>query len=32
VVQSAAGLLTFVENYRHPARKWTAAPTEPPPA
>jgi uncharacterized protein (TIGR00730 family) len=30
VVQSADGLLTFVENYRHPPRKWTATPHDPP--
>ena len=29
VVHSADGLLTFVEKYRHPPRKWTAAPPEP---
>jgi hypothetical protein len=23
VVSDAAGLLTFVEDYRHPPRKWT---------
>jgi hypothetical protein len=31
VVHSADDLLTFVEGYRHPARKWTAG-THPPPA
>ena len=32
VVESAEGLLTFVDDYRHPARKWTTAPHDPPPA
>lgn len=32
VVESAEGLLTFVDGYRHPARKWTTAPHAPPPA
>jgi uncharacterized protein (TIGR00730 family) len=32
VVSDAAGLLAFIEGYEHPARKWTAAPTEPPAA
>ena len=31
VVHSADGLLTFVQTYRHPPRKWTAGPHEPPP-
>ncbi|MGZ4506730.1 MAG: LOG family protein [Blastococcus sp.] len=31
VVHSADGLLEFVKDYRHPARKWTAAPHDPPP-
>ncbi|HEV7211088.1 MAG TPA: TIGR00730 family Rossman fold protein [Blastococcus sp.] len=31
VVHSAEGLLSFVEGYRHPARKWTAAPQDPAP-
>jgi hypothetical protein len=31
VVDSAEGLLTFVENYEHPPRKWTAVPHDPPP-
>src|SRR3978361_27488 len=26
VVHSADGLLTFIENYQHPARKWTSPP------
>jgi uncharacterized protein (TIGR00730 family) len=30
VVHSADGLLDFVDNYRHPPRKWTAAPHDPP--
>ncbi len=30
VVQSADDLLRFVETYRHPPRKWTAAPHDPP--
>ena len=30
VVHSAGDLLGFVENYRHPPRKWTAAPHDPP--
>ncbi len=30
VVQTADELLAFVENYEHPARKWTAAPHDPP--
>jgi hypothetical protein len=30
VVSTADELLAFVENYRHPARKWTAAPHDPP--
>jgi uncharacterized protein (TIGR00730 family) len=32
VVESAEDLLTFVDGYRHPARKWTTAPHDPPPA
>jgi uncharacterized protein (TIGR00730 family) len=32
VVSDAAGLLAFIEGYEHPARKWTAAPTDPPAA
>ena len=31
VVHSADGLLKFVEGYRHPARKWAAAPHDPTP-
>ena len=31
VVHSADALLTFLDGYRHPARKWTAAPHDPPP-
>jgi uncharacterized protein (TIGR00730 family) len=30
VVHSADALLSFVDGYEHPARKWTAAPHEPP--
>jgi uncharacterized protein (TIGR00730 family) len=30
VVHSASGLLTFVQGYRHPERKWTTAPDGPP--
>ena len=30
VVRSADGLLEFVEGYRHPPRKWTATPHDPP--
>jgi uncharacterized protein (TIGR00730 family) len=30
VVHSAGDLLSFVENYRHPPRKWTAALHDPP--
>ena len=32
VVESAEDLLTFVDGYRHPARKWTTASHDPPPA
>jgi uncharacterized protein (TIGR00730 family) len=31
VVHSGDGLLDFVANYRHPPRKWTAIPHDPPP-
>ena len=31
VVHSADALLTFLDGYRHPARKWTTAPHDPPP-
>jgi uncharacterized protein (TIGR00730 family) len=30
MVSDAAGLLTFIESYEHPARKWTATSGEPP--
>ena len=32
VVSDAAGLLTFIDGYEHPARKWTAPPAGPPAA
>jgi uncharacterized protein (TIGR00730 family) len=32
MVSDAAGLLTFIEGYEHPARKWTATSGEPPAA
>ena len=32
VVHSASGLLTFVEGYRHPERKWSTPDSEPPAA
>jgi hypothetical protein len=31
VVHSGDGLLDFIANYRHPPRKWTAIPHDPPP-